>query len=1820
MPSLDGQSGWQPVAIGRVHVVERGQIPTGQAAVRKRLKSDYPEPRHVASLVREHELLARAGAVPGVVNSLGLKRERGLPVLVMEDAGPHSLAHLLASHPLDTDACVDIAYHVCIALAGLHDCGLIHRDLNPANVVINAQGEPIIVDLGLATRLVGIAGEWVPDSSLAGTLAYLAPEQSGRTGLGIDPRADLYALGVTLFEMVEGSLPFAVESPREMLYAHLARPPSPMQRAPSDLERIVRRLLAKTPADRYPNATSVAADLGNLAGKGTHIPAPAVSWRSRRLLPPHRLIGRDRDTDAVRTAFADAVAEHRGGLILIEGAPGVGKSAFAHQMHGVALVAGLRFGSSRFVVRGNAAPYAPWTEAIEEVLLEAAEEHPEGQLMTQIRMHLGPLAQAAVGLVPSLGDRSEGAQLAASSPTAARARAVAALVELIRCVAEVVGPVALLLDDLDLATDDSLAIASQLVDRRGPSTVVLIGTLRPNHAMRHPILRFGEPSADRLHIELAPLSKDEIAVLCADRLALPVTQLSDLAHIVTVRSGGNPLSACQLLDQMVSTGAIRPTPEGWTWELDVTQSTDESTGLDLLPQLPRSALRTLAVAAVAGTRFDLALLAHLSAASLREAAQAVWPACEAGVLLPTGDSWRLSLVSDLEEAEIADLAPTFTFTHDRHVLAARELLPATERGELHIRAARWIVANTDNGAAAVEHLMAAEHDLGPDRLPADAGALALAMASEALATGAPDNALAYAQAALSWSPASFATALVASQAAFATNSPEELADEYALLAEGHAQTDGEVVLVATERVIHSTVRGDLAGALAAGLDTLVRVEPTLVPLLKSGDDVMMLDQTLAELRELGMAELAQLPAMTDQYEIRRMGLLSALIPASFFTDQPLFTRLVLVLVGSTLRSGVAPGSTYPITFFGFLVQEAGDGLTGRAIAQAGIEIARRRPEPAYLCRALFTFAHHISHWRAPLSDNPNLFDEAFDAGVAAGDMQWAGYAWAGRVMNLFPCCGNLDELLSEVEQAMPFLEETGNAPMIDMILPYRQAARWLRGDTDGSMSDADFSASDWLAAAESNSAIVTVFHAVRAQACYLAGQYEEAFASADQARRHQPFIRGLVLQAEVDFYGGLAAAQLGRRGWLRLALRRMGRAAEECPVNFEHKLRLLESAAARAAGRPGEALDAADLAARLARDAGYLQDAALANELAGRLMWAEDKRTPALAYLQAAHDTWALWGARIRTRALLDQFPALQGGRRAHSASSSDSDTGSRRISLGHLDLGDIERAGASIAEERDPEAMSAALLDIAVGLSGATGGALLEVEGDALRVVATHQNGDVKSCTATFAGALASATVVGNAQRSMAPVVVNDASEDPRLRRDPRLNKVPTRSILCVPSTVRGRLARLLYLENELAAHAFGSHRVRLLTLLTTWSSVAIENARLFERLRLESDRRLESERQLQRSQRLESVGRLASGVAHDFNNLLSVVLGWSDLIGAKAQPGSELSDALEFIQAACDRGAALTRQLLAFGKVSEANPEAVDLVSLVEGISKLMGRVLGDHVDLVVQRPPRPISPAWVDPALMEQVVMNLIVNARDALPGAGIITIGFDSRSAEGDLKPGRYSVVSVADDGVGMNPAVQERIFEPFFSTKGMGGTGLGLSTCIGIVEQSDGTIRVTSTPGEGATFTVFLPVASSQAGQPVEPVRVIQGAQTGRVLLVEDEAAVRDMLCAGLKHLGFTVDSCGSGEEAMALIEGGLRPDVLVSDWMMPGMSGLDLLRRARAALGPFPAILTSGVTQVIPDDEAFARFLPKPFPVTSLAAAIAEVVREASDSVRPDDA
>ncbi len=1457
---------------GRRFVVTRTVASHKRAVVEKTVEPSRQDPTTVAALLHEAAVLKRLEG-PGIARLVALRTVRSMPVLVVEDAGPTTLLERTRRR-FDVDAFLDLALRLAEILAHVHGCDVIHRDIHPANIVIDAGGAPTLVDFDRAVTGASIASD--SQEELSGALLYASPEQLGRTNRVIDCRSDLYSLGIVFYEMLTGAPPFRSDDPLEIIHAHLAKVPvSPTVIAagvPRPLSGIVLKLLSKMPEARYQTAAALAADLTEARMRWQHARSIEPFELGRldlalELPLPERLYGRDEDLLALRAAVERVAAGARE-MVLIAGDAGIGKSALMMALRDEVLgmaqgVAGsdasARFICGKFGLRAANTPFASLIEALQSLVHDLKDE-PEGQReVCKARMlrAVGDNGRVLTELIPEL-EQLIGVPpgLTSIGPLEAQTRLHVTLQSFMQVFATPEKPLILFLDDLHWADAASLDALRALATDPDGKNMLLVGAFRPRDVgLAHPLSRFeGDLKRTRTtvsRIDLQPLTEGAVKEFLSDALHAPPERVGPLAELLARKTAGNPLFLRQILGTLHKNGllAFDLRDRKWSWgitqieRIGITDNVVELL-LEAIRRLPDETRSLLPLAACLGKLEGLPLLAGISGKSEADVRVALEPAFREGLLVADGGASR------------------FRFVHDRVQQAAYSLLSEQGCQELHLRIGRLLEARSvarseDATFEAADHM-----NLGAGMLTSSGELLDLARLNyraglKAKASTAFGPALAYMRAGLAALPAD-AWETQADLAMLLHNGAAEcayltgdyaLSDELVETALARTTSVAQRVDLHDQRIVSATARGAWQEALGHGRTALAElgyVLPTgsasaMEPAIAEEENAVeaLLDGRPPE-------ALLELPLMTDPADQAVLRLLVNLAhPAWWFHDRGLFRLLTYRTLHFILERGHGPESMTALCDVAMCLSSLDQFEAAEAYGSVAQDLAWRFGHPGQQAHAQFLYAAFVQRWRQPYSVVAARLKRALETAKKVGEMRTAAYALSAEAVFAFAAGRDLDDFLRDLEDDMPFLRKTRNEGSLAFHLCYRQSVRCLKGLTAGrnSFAEPGFDETAFLRAAEAVPSLVCLYWIRRLHTSFIFRDFVAAHGYSEAAGQLMESMAGFVPAIDYLPYSSLCLTALcetgpaGKRAeWLGTIAehqRRLARWAQTCPANFRHLHVLVEAEVARIDRRHAEAADLFDEAIEAASEGGFVHDAAVASELAGRHALSRGRIRIADLYLRKARERYGRWGAAEKVRALEEEFPEM--GR-------SEPPVAGGRIRDSDLDILSLLKAAETISTEVALDRVLERLVDVCAEAAGADRVVVvLEEEGQPfMRATGTASGSVVLERTPLSETAPLARHAVEQARSSLRPLVVDEAVHDPRVVTDPYVASRAMKSILAVPVLRRAKLVATLYFENNLVTNAFTQARLRVLELLSAQIASALENSLLFERLTREvADRR---------------------------------------------------------------------------------------------------------------------------------------------------------------------------------------------------------------------------------------------------------------------------------------------------------------------------------------------------------------------------------------------
>ena len=1303
----------------------------------------------------------------------------------------------------------------------------------------------------------------------------------------VDDRSDLYSLGVTLYHMLTGAAPFAGDDPLALIYAHIATPPT----APSDvssgvprvLSAIVLKLMAKNAEGRYQSALGLKTDLEECLRQRRDSGVVQRFDLGRRDLPrelriPERLYGREREIAVLRAAF-DRASQGASELLLVAGPPGIGKTTLVNEVHRPLAQRRGSFISGKIDPLQRTAPYAALSQAlsskVEQVLTRSAAEVTAWR--DRVLHALGPNAGVISEIVPQL-KRVIGDQTPAppATPKEAQNQLHLAFRQFFQVLARPDDPLVLFLDDLQWA-DMALLGLIQSVLAADDVSLLMIGAYRDNEVSSvHPLVQTVDEirkAGGRVNeARLGQLSPADIAQLISDTLACQIEAARPLAGLILDKTDGNPFFLREFLRSLQREGQLTFDVNAgrWTWDIQRLDSLHiTSNVVDLVArrvrQLSEDTLRTLEAAAIIGARFELGLLAALVGMTRHATAFALKEAMRQVVIVPLDEGHRLP--ERLESGGDGDFRVEYRFAHDRIHLAVYSIPTDLERVSLHLRLARLLQgrphqADVDPTFDIANHLYSAKErlegiaerdELARINLSAGRkarGASAFATAREYYRRGveaAGDEA---------WAR-DYALArdlrLEGAEAAYLSGDAERTM-EWTASAIEHAATELDRVHGYEVRVLAAISRGESDVAVVEGLKLLSLLGVPIPTAPKKLDIVKGFLVTKALLAFKRVESLAQLPVMTDELDLTRMRLLQLVSQAAYSARPDVFPLTVLQSVILSVRRGNSPSSIVGYLCYGIMLcGVTGDIATGYKFGELALTLLSRFDAQPLRPRALFMFNAFISHWRNHIRDTFDPLREAYQLGLESGDLSFAGLAGFDYTAHCYWADENLARVESEGASYSDVFRTLKQENIVQLLNMYRQAALNLMGSEGapdrlkGEACDEDALVPAFQSTHNLNGLCQLYMH--KMILAYLFRRHEDALGYSVEVQKSLGAATATQAAPTYYYYSALIHLALAGKGpdspgkksalykkAVRTAIRRLRKWAASAPINYEHHLHLVEAEFARVLGQDAAAREHYDKAILLAGENRYLNDVALAAELAGRHHFERGLTHVARGYLRDAHYGYLQWGANALARRVEASFPQFiaQPVRESAQESGPTSQGGEPG-----LDTVSILRASQAISSEIELEALLRRLMSVVMESSGARRacflcererGLFLEAEVTADHPEVTIQDEPVDVVDGEPKLPLGIVNFVLHTQES---VVLDDAMADPRFRRDPYLTRVGPRSVLCAPLVRQGRVTGVLYLENDLNRGAFTPARLGLINHVAAQAAISVENARLYGDIR---------------------------------------------------------------------------------------------------------------------------------------------------------------------------------------------------------------------------------------------------------------------------------------------------------------------------------------------------------------------------------------------------
>ncbi|WP_228051651.1 hybrid sensor histidine kinase/response regulator [Sphaerospermopsis aphanizomenoides] len=1463
-----------------------------QPVILKLLKEDYPTPAELYRYQQEYEITHNLN-LEQTIKAYELRKYENTLLMLLEDFGGKSLKILLKDEHFSLLEFLNLAIEITDILGKIHQKNIIHKDINPSNIVLNSQtGKLKIIDFGLSTRLSQENISPQSPNILEGTLAYISPEQTGRMNRPLDYRSDFYSLGVTFYELLTNQLPFTSFDALELVHCHIAKQPIPayfLVKEASEIHQlisdIIMKLMAKKPEDRYQSVWGIKADLETCLTQyqnGT-IQTFTLGYQdiSPQLQIPEKLYGRESQIESLLTAF-ERTSLGQPELMLISGYSGIGKSALVHELYQLITEKRGYFISGKFDQLHRDIPYQALVAAFQELVRQLLTET-EIQLQQwrdKILSALGGNGQIIIDVIPEveliIGKQPTVLELA---PTEAQNRFNLVFQNFIQVFCQQEHPLVIFLDDLQWTDSATLQLLQLIMTHANTKYLFLIGSYRDNEvSATHPaMLSVAEMKKQGLvvnHISLSPLNFHQVNQFIADTLKTSCNHTQKLAELVGEKTQGNPFFIKEFIKSLYTEELLKfDIANGiWVWDLEqiINRSiTDNVVELmsEKIQKLSDSAQKVLQLAACIGNSFDLKTLAVINEKPEKEIVQELWEAMQAGLILPIGDDYKF-LQTD---REINELKIIYKFAHDRIQQAAYFLITAEKKQAVHWKIGQLLLQNTsiqllppkifdivnqlNLGIAAINV------KLERDQL----AQLNLIAGKKAKASAAWETAGNYFRIGRnclsldSWESEydlTLALYVEAAEVASSYGNFEEM-EKLANIVLQKANSLLDKVKVYQVKIQSYTSQNNPLQAIDTAL-TVLKMLGIRFPKKPNKIDILLkLIRTKLSFTGKQIEDLIQLPEMTDPYKLAAMRILSDVAAAAYFAIPELFALIVFEQVNLSLKYGNTPSSCYAYATYGLILagEVVGDIESGYQFGQLALKLLDKFNAKELKARIFLVVNLFIKHWKEHLQATLIPLRDAYVIGLETGDLEYAAYAATAYTHHSYVLGQELAKLETEMAMYANALKQLGQKTGYYYIQMNRQLILNLMDQAEdkyrliGESYDENKMLPIHLEANAKNICHTLYFH--KLFLAYIFQDYQQALGYVALAEKSQNNAVAIIPLS--DFYISLIylaiyadaskSEQKRIQKLVKAKLKNIKKWARFAPMTHLQKFYLVQGELHRVLGENTKAIDCYDLAIALAKKNDYVNEEALANELAAKFYLNWGKVQVAQGYLINAYHCYLRWGATAKVKDLEQQYPQLlqrftKTNMSLDSRNSLPNTSGTTASEV--LDLAALMKAAVAIASEIELDKLLTTLMRIMLSSAGAqTGYLILESSGE-LRVEASGeanseevlvlQSIPIESCLP--------ASIIYYVARTKEGLIKSNVAREGRFTQDVYIKKYQPKSVLCAPLLNQGQLIGIVYLENNLADGVFTPERLKIIQMLSTQAAIALNNARLYTQLQSAQNR----------------------------------------------------------------------------------------------------------------------------------------------------------------------------------------------------------------------------------------------------------------------------------------------------------------------------------------------------------------------------------------------
>lgn len=1425
--------------------------------------------------------IANRLSMSGIVNPLNIGYINGLFTIVFEDFGGISLKQYLLKNTLNISQFLTIAQELCHIIGNIHKNNIIHKDIKPDNIIIRP---PEADDDVFQVKLTDfhIASEISQELSttaqtiLQGSLHYISPEQTGRMNRPVDYRTDLYSLGITLYEMITGMLPFTAATPLELVNAHITQEPKAPakvnQLIPATVSSIILKLLSKNPDERYKSAFGVENDiqecLKQLDTSGIIMEfTPGKMDVADKFILPEKLYGREKEISILMDNY-NAVSRGQGKLLLISGYSGIGKTTLINELRKLTSRDNPYFINGKYEQHTSEVPLSGLIQAFKQLIGLVLSESEESirQWRESIFSSLYPNIKLILDVLPQLelitGPQPDVPELGTKE---AQNRFNRYLTKFLTLFAVPRRPLVLFLDDLQWADIASFQFLKTILTE-GYNNILIVGSYRSNevseyHPMNQLLWEIEKSGLTYNTISLDPLSSDDITLLLRDTLSVEPERVMDLAAIVKDKTGGNPFFVREFIRNLYYENYIMFNSE-WSWETEniqqanITDNVSEFLTRKLI-NIPDEMLYVLKTASCIGDTFDIMLLQSITGIEEIPLFTTLKNSIDEGLLIKSGD--------------------TFRFSHDKIQETAYALLENDDRELVHFNTGSALLKlykENPNEAvfSIVKHLNIGKKHILSDDVALDIARLNTSAGRKSKESAALDAAYHYFLHAVEltgtgiWErnyglALEIYTSLV--EVAFFTGREEDGSRYFQEILE-HAATSFDTIPAFEIKMSYLTSLLKFREALKTGFDALHLIGMKMPRKFSAIRSVLSIIRPFFHIWKNRIEDIEHLPVLANTQKLATARILMGCIEPSYLGVPDHLPLVISRLFMLSVKNGNSPYSPYAyILFSGIILQILGSVKTIMRLCSTALNVLENVKGKQISSKVFFVYGVGVNHWAHHIrEDLPYLF-KSYECAMETGDISYASYAIHHYLINTFFSGDPLGEVLEKYNKYYPVMKKLN---LLNTLQSFEQMYQLVinlmdRNHESSSINGELFDESRIIPEWKSSKSLTVLGHYTvsRMMLCNFSGEYRITLKLAEEGRRYLDSMMGLYFIPEYWFHYALAAAlssaHTGSRDTfivrriVKKSAKKILKWSRHSPENYEHKYLIIRAAVSGIQGKITKSLTLFERAIKSAEINRFMQYEALGNELASRFAYENKLYSIAEMYSRRAYAAYSRWGAKRKLEQLQEKHverfgkpitsPKSIDGTYTHTESVSDSSGIYSTI----IDLSSILKSAHSIAKEIQLEKLVGSLIRIAVENAGGQKGVLLLKKGSKLFIDAEifSNNSEVTVLNSIpieeYTDSLGHnpglpASIINFISRTQQDLIIDNAAEDFRFNNDPYIEKNKIRSILCTPIVYQSNLTGILYIENNIVSGAFAPERLTVMKMLSSQAAISIEIASIYSGL----------------------------------------------------------------------------------------------------------------------------------------------------------------------------------------------------------------------------------------------------------------------------------------------------------------------------------------------------------------------------------------------------